>query len=227
MTYKNSYIKEVEKHFLFLIGKGIMLSPKDYDFIMKWKKREIPKEIIYKGINKALENFKKKKGGDQFPRTLAYCALSIEEEIRNYRDVTEGKSDKSEFSKDHIIEKVSERIAKIISSERREEIRRHYIEARKRVLNLMNLPRGSKQDEPDSNKENIFKLLELIQESLYENFFLSLQKSEREKIGQDAEGMIDKRNRFATSKARRATFLSFRNEMLKTNYRLKNILSDD
>jgi hypothetical protein len=227
MTYKNSYIKEVEKHFLFLIGRGIMLSPKDYDLIMKWKRRGIPKEIIYKGISKALENFKKKKGGDLLPRTLAYCALSIEEEIRNYRSVTEGKSDKLEFSKNDIIKKFSERIAKIISSERREDIRRHYIEARKRVLDLMNLPEGNKQNEPDSNEENIFKLLELVQESLYEDFFLSLPKSEREKIGQDAEGMIDKRSRFASSKARRATFLSFRNEMLKTNYKLKNILSDD
>jgi hypothetical protein len=215
MAYKNSYINEVQNHFLFLIGRGIMLSPKDYDLIVKWKRRGVPKEIIYRGINKALENLKKKKGSDQFPRSFSECALYIEEEIRNYSSVRENKSS-IELRRSDLIEKVADRLAAIITSEKREEIRKHYIEARKRVLGLMN------------SGQDIFKSLESIEEEFYEIFFQTLTQEEKERIEQMAEGMIDKkRERLMSDKARCESVSSFRNEILRRDYELKNIFSYD
>jgi hypothetical protein len=218
MTYKHSYIKEIENHFLFLVGKGIMLSPRDYDLIGQWKKRGIPKEVVYKGINKALEDFRKKKGSGELPRTLAYCVLSIEGEISNYRRITEDKLDRSETNKKYIIENIIQRLAEIIKLEKREKIRGHYIEARNMVCRLLT----------NSNEEDIFEPLDNIEEEFYETFFQTLPKGEKDRIKQMAESMIDKkRERLMSERARYESILSFRNEILKRDYELKNIISYD
>jgi len=215
MAYKNSYINDVQNHFLFLIGRGIMLSPRDYDLIVKWKRRGVPKEIIYRGINKALENLKKKKGSVQFPRSFSECAPYIEEEIRNYSSGRENKSS-IELGRSDLIEKVADRLAAIIRSEKREEIRKHYIEARKRVLGLMN------------SGQDIFKSLESIEEDFYEIFFQTLTQEEKERIEHMAEGMIDKkRERLMSEKARGESVSSFRNEILRRDYELNNVFSYD
>src|SRR5882724_708055 len=165
MAYKNSYINDVQNHFLFLVGRGIMLSPRDYDLIVKWRRRGVPTEVIYKGINKTLENLKKKKGGNQFPLSFSECTLYIEEEIRNYQSGKENKSS-IELSRSNLIEKIAGRLAAIITSEKREWVRKYYIEARKRVLGLMN------------SNEDVFKALENIEEEFYEMFFQTLSQSE-------------------------------------------------
>jgi hypothetical protein len=192
-----------------------MLSPKDYDLIVKWRRRGVPKEVIYRGISKALESLKKKKSSNQFPPSFSECALSIEEEIRNYRNDKENRSS-IELSRSDIIEKIARRLARVITSEKREKIRRHYIEVRKRVLDLT------------YSNEDIFKALENIEEESYETFFQTLSQEEKERIEQMAEGMVDKkREHLMTEKAHRESVLSFRNEILRREYRLNNVFSYD
>ncbi len=190
-----------------------MLSPKDYDLIVKWKRRGIPKEVIYIGINKALFNLRKKKAADRLPRSIWECASSIEEEIKNYWS---GKKTKSsiELDRGDFIEKVAERLSAKIKSEKRERIKRHYIQIRTMVLDLTN------------SNEDVFKALENIEEESYETFFQTLPHGEKERIEQMAEGMIDKkRGRLMTERAYRESVLSFRNEILKRDYELRNVFS--
>lgn len=191
-----------------------MLSPRDYDLIVKWKRRGVPREIIYKGISKALEKLKRK-GGGQLPRSFSECAPSIEEEIRDYQSSRESKSN-IELSRNDIIEKIATRLAAVITSEKREKVRQYYIEIRKRVLELMN------------SDADVFKALENIEEVSYETFFQTLPKREKERIEQMAESMIDKkREHLMTEKAHRESVLSFRNEILKRDYKLNNVFSYD
>lgn len=189
-----------------------MLSPRDYDLIVKWKRRGVPKEIIYRGINKALENFKKKKGGGQLPRNFSQCAPSIEEEIRNYRSGKAG----TELSRGDLIEKIAKQLAAVVISERSERIRRHYIEIRRRVMGLAN------------SNEDVFRALENIEEESYEAFFQTLPQEEKKRIEQIALGMIDKkRKHLMTEKAYRESVLSFRNEILRRDYKLNNVFAYD
>jgi len=213
MAYKNSYISDIQNYFLFLVDRGIMLSPKDYDLIMKWKRRGVPKEIVYRGINKAIENLRKKRSSISFLRGLDECAPFIEGEIRNHRSSMENES-VIESTRGDIIKRVAERLAAIITNENMESIRRHYIEIRKRVLDLTN------------SNEDVFKAIEKIEEESYEDFFQTLSPEEKKRIGQMAEGMIDKeRGHLMTDKARRESVLSFRNEILRRDYKLIRIFS--
>lgn len=189
-----------------------MLSPRDYDLIVRWKRRGVPKEIIYRGINKALENFKKKKGGGQLPRNFLECAPSIEEEIRNYRSGKAG----IELSRGDLIEKIAKKLAAVIISERSERIRRHYIEIRRRVMDLAN------------SNEDIFRAMEKIEQESYEAFFQTLPQEEKKRIEQIALGMIDKKREYLmTEKAHRESVLSFRNEILRRDYKLNNVFAYD
>jgi len=191
-----------------------MLSPRDYDLIVKWKRKGVPKEVIYKGINKTLLNLKKKKRNDLLPRNFWECIPYIEEEIKNYLSCR--VNDSIELSRSDIIEKVAERLAVQIASEKREKIRRHYVEIREMVLSLKN------------SNADVFKALGNIEEESYESFFQNLPQGEKERIEQMAEGMIDKkREHLMTEKAHRESVLSFRNEILKRDYKLNNVFSYD
>jgi hypothetical protein len=192
-----------------------MLSPKDYDLIVKWKRRGIPKEVIYIGTNKALFDLRKKKAGDQLPRSIWECAPYIEEEIKNY---WRGKKNTSsiESGRSDFITNVAERLAAKIKSEKRERIKRYYVQIRTMVLDLMN------------SNEDVFKALENIEEESYEAFFQTLPHGEKVRIEQMAEGMIDKkRGHLMTERAYRESILSFRNEILKRDYELRNVFSSE
>jgi hypothetical protein len=215
MSYKNSYIKDIENYFLNHITKGIMLSPKEYALIIKWKGRGVPKEVIYKGISRALKNYNKKISKSEFPRNLVFYASFIEEEIRNYTTGKENKPNKIlSGTTDDFIQKILDRLAKIINSEQRRFIREHYTEVRKKVSILIS-----------SKDEDMFKMLENIESEFYESIFRSLPKAEKERIITEATYMIGKRIRFMTEQARSESVLSFRNEILTRDYELKNILS--
>ena len=58
MEQDSNYVKDIEKYFLSLAGEGIMLSSMDYNLILEWRNNEIPKEVVFKGINRAFEKEK-------------------------------------------------------------------------------------------------------------------------------------------------------------------------
>ena len=217
MAYKSSYTKDIEDYFLSLAGKGIMLSSKDYDLISNWRKRKIPKEVILKGIRKA---FDERMGGLSDNRLLPKLngvAPFVEEAIKNYQ-ISLGRESVSELESDKkdVIQQIAERLSTIIKSETREKVKRHYIETRKRILGLLN-----------SDIEDVFKLIRAIEEGFYQDFFEALSKTEQNRIMMEAEQRISKKARFMTEQARRESVLSFRNEILKREYKLKSIVAGD
>ncbi|HEX3034400.1 MAG TPA: hypothetical protein VHT73_04595 [Thermodesulfobacteriota bacterium] len=216
MAYKSSYIKEVERYFLSLVGRGIMLSSKDYDLIANWRKRGIPKEVVFRGISNGTQSFKEKKSDDKFPQSLIYLASSVEEEISNYWRDRKDNSPGSGLKKNDIIKKVVERLADIIKSEKRQSVRKHYIAVRKKVMNLT-----------DSKEDDAFRELERVEGEFYELFFRDLTEPERERIKQRAESMVAGRSRFMTARVYEESILSVRNEILKKDYKLMGIISDD
>lgn len=217
MAYRSSYIKEVERYFLSTVGRGIMLSSRDYDLIASWRRRGVPKEVIFRGISNGIRSFRDKRGeGGGLPQSLFYLVSSVEEEIARYWGEKKDKSGDSGLKKSDVIKKVVERLAKIIKSEERESVRRHYAAVRKKVMDLTS-----------SAEDALFRELERIEGESYESFFQNLTESEREKIKLRAESMISGRSRFMTARAYEESLVSVRNEILKRDYKLAGIISDD
>jgi hypothetical protein len=216
MAYKSSYVREVEKYFLSLVGKGIMLSSKDYNLITNWKRRGIPQEVIFRGISNAAQNLREKEDGTDLPHTLTRLVPFIEEEITIYWRNKKDKAVNIEQEKNNFIGKVAEWIAKTIKFEKRENVRRHYVAVRKRVMDLKN-----------SKEEDVFRRLRQIEEDFYEKFFQALSELEKKRVELKAESMIAGRSRFMTDKARLESLLSFRNEILRKDYNLTKIIPND
>lgn len=214
MLDDSSYTREIEKHFLSKTGSGIMLSSRDYDLIHKWKQMGVPKEVLYKGINRAIEEFFKKRDG-QYPRSIYYCSQTVEEEIRRYfRSAKQTVSD-TETGSNTVYEEVLERLAKMISTEKNKKIRRHYKKTRDKVFALSGL------DEID-----LYKKLESIQEQFFDELFGTLAPSEKESILKEAEGMIYKGGRYMTDDRYRESLASLRNQIIRERFNIRKILWD-
>lgn len=211
----SEYIKEIESYFLTLAGEGIMLSPIDYSHIQDWKKRQVPREVVLKGINRAFsETGTRSKGAGLPPRSLKHCVSYVEKCIEEYGpQVTERKS-KREFRPGSDDMEVSERLERFIHDARNQALRDYYIKLRKLVLGLDKA--GGANDIPS--------IMNLEKESL-EEFFRGLPDKEREKISIEAEKMIKDRARYMTKGAYDESLVSFRNEILGKKYGIKCIIS--
>ena len=211
------YIKEIEAYFLTLAGEGLMLSSIDYSLIQDWKKRQVPKEVVLKGINRAFsESGVKSKGAGVSPRSLKHCVSYVEKCIEEYGPlIKKGRSGRDKESKPGGIKgDIEERLERFINDEKEQSIRDYYIRLRKKVLGLDNA--GGANYFPD--------IMELERESL-EEFFRGLPDNEREKISSEAEKMIEDRARYMTRSAYGESLVSFRNEILGKKYGIKCIIS--
>lgn len=215
MHHGSEYIKEIESYFLTLAGEGIMLSPIDYSLIQDWKKRQVPREVVLKGINRAFsESGAKPKGAGVSPRSLKHCAIYVEKCIEEYGpQVTERKSKREPRPGSGDME-VPGRLERLIHDAKTPALRDYYIKLRKLVLGL--------EKSPGAN--NISTIMGLEKEAL-EEFFRALPEKEREKISIEAEKMIKERARYMTKAAYDESLLSFRNEILGKKYGIKCIIS--
>ncbi len=191
-----------------------MLSPKEYDLIVEWKARSVPKEIIYKGIRKAFTELTdtEKEIKTKF-RSLIQCAIYVEELFEKYRINHEDIANEVSTSGPDLIKHIVDRLSTTIKSEKRENIRKLYINARNRILELAH-----------ADEDDIYKHLKSIEENFYEDCFQSIPESKRKKIMLEAENNISRRSRYMTDKALNESLISYRNEILSKDYFITKIL---
>lgn len=217
MEHVPEYVKEIETYFLTLAGEGLMLSSIDYSLIQDWKKRNIPKEVVLRGINRAFaERSEGKNRGTDSPRNLRHCAGYVEKCIEEYGPlIKKVRSGRDKESKPGSVKgDIEERLESFINDEKDSSIRDYYIRLRKKVLGL------DKQ-----GGETYLSQISLLEEESLEEFFNGLPEKEREKISLEAEKMINERARFMTKSAYDESLISFRNEILGKKYGIKCIIS--
>lgn len=212
MNQGRDYIREIESYFLNLAGEGIMLSPLDYNLIRDWKKRDVPREIVLKGINRAFtESGIKGKGA---PRSIKHCAGYVEACIEEFCPPARERKTGREPGTPVIEADPAGRLAQLINAEEKPAVREYYTKLRKKLLALGKTP----------GDMSVPEIIEIERESL-EEFFRGLPDKDREKIGSAAEEMIKKRARYMTKSAYEESLVSFRNEILAKKYGIKCIIS--
>ncbi len=214
MEHNSNYIKDVEKYFLSLAGEGIMLSSMDYSLIMEWKNKEIPKEVVFKGINKAFEKWKSKEGqGPKSKRSLMQCAEYIENSIEEYSPIIGKDSDTSEdLDTSANFDIVVKRVNSFIESEKEDILRSYYLNMKEKLLAQMK-----------SNRDSALSMSAQIEQECIDDFFESLTESEKKDIMLEAQGKLGNRARHMTEAALLESTASFRNEILINNYGLKSL----
>ncbi len=215
MHHGSEYIKDIESYFLTLTGEGIMLSPIDYSLIQDWRKKNVPREVVLMGINRAFsESGLKLKGAGVPPRSLKQCAIYVEKCIEEYGARAGETKSKRAARPGGGDADVTERLELLIHDAKDPAVREYYIKLRKKVLGLGGAEGAS----------YIPGIMGFERESL-EEFFRGLPDKERQKISSEAEKIIKDRSRYMTKGAYEESLVSFRNEILGKKYGIKCIIS--
>lgn len=216
MGNNSDYLKDIEKYFLSLAGKGIMLSSMDYSLILEWRDKEIPKEIVFKGINRAFENSQRVHGKDKSSiRNLKQCVEYINNSIEEFRPIIGDKKQRAGSSESDI--SVSNIILKLntsIQSAKEDIVKNYYVSMKESILKFQ-----------DTENTNFLSLCTQVEEKSLEKFFMNLPEHERDQINIEAKNILGDRARRMTPQAVYESLGSFRNEILSKKYNLKTISS--
>ncbi len=218
MQHDSNYVRDVENYFLSLAGEGIMLSSMDYNLIMEWRDKEIPKEVVFKGINKAFQDFKAKEGqGPKSAKNLKRCVRYIDKSIKEYSPII-GRDTVSSESVEMTGELniVIDRLNKYINLENDLILKSYYNNVKDKISSIIK----------SSDEEGIALISQIEQESLNE-LFLNLPDAEKKSITKEAKRMLGNRVRHMTREAVEESIVSFRNELLVAEYNIKNLLSNE
>lgn len=207
-----NYIKSVEEYFLSLAGEGIMLSSIDYDLIRGWRDGGVPEEIVMRGISRAFGDKGRKAVPGGSIRDLMQCAGYVETCAGEYGYSTagvKGSVKKAEAAGEPELS-ITDKLGRLVESEKREAVRKYYSGLRTRILKS----ESGGDDAP---------LSRLIGEAMDE-FFASLPEKEREKIEAEARERLGGRARLMTEKAYAESLVSFRNEILSKKYSIESVV---
>jgi hypothetical protein len=218
MSEDSRYIKDVESYFISLAGEGIMLSSDDYALISKLRDRQIPKEVVLRGINHAFKklNLEDDKGKNRI-RSMRQCSSFIEECVVEYSPLKERKIVES-TGEGHtgVIGEAAEKLGEFINEEKRANIRDYYIRLRNSVLEL----EGVKE-------ENALGRIIKLEGDCIEGLLSTLPEKEREAVNREAEEKVKGRGRYMTEKAFTESVISFRNEIIHNKYGVRSLYSYD
>ena len=167
-SQERNYIADIERYFLGLAGKGLMLSARDYGFIRELGERSVSKEMVIKAIAYGFEQ--KRQRWAQEPRGL----FNIKQEVEEYLKAHSGEpepQDAAAFARSSVIEQALKRLDRIIIEEKREGIRKKYQELRKRV-----------RDTDGTGSANIYKQFNSLWRGFVEDVFSGLSAARQKQI---------------------------------------------
>jgi len=209
----DSYISEIEKYFLSLKGSGVMLSSTDYNSIIDWKEKNIPKEVILRGIKSAFKNHLRARNNKL--NSIYQCLPFIEQSISLYK-ISDKKNNSicDEVSIDNLIEGIKREIRIAIKSQSNLLLKEELKKMESEIDKINNLD------------ENTFYIkLKEFDDKLLNKIFKKLTKMDADRIMSEAEKKIEKRSLYMSFKAREESLLSFRNQIIKDKFNLNSIFS--
>ena len=218
MSDEGQYIKEVESYFLSLAGEGLMLSSQDYALIAELRDRNVPKEVVLRGISRAFaEQEKEGAEGQRKIRSLRQCRRFIEKSAEDFSPLQEKKMPSDEAKKPTgIIAEAADKLGDFINREKTPTVREYYINLRNKVLGLQS-----------AGEENLLGCIITLESECIEEFFSELPEDERDSILEEARASVERRGRYMTEKAFSESVISFRNEIIHNRYRVKNLYGYD
>ena len=210
MGSDQKYLKDIESFFLKQRGTGVMLSARDYNLVLEWKKRGIPRDIVFKGISNALTS------KPESIRHIYNCKKFVEElevpaSTEHGYNSESGRSDQK-----YHIERIIKKTEKLLASESDAKLAEHYRTYGKRVEKLL-----------EQDDHVIFEQLQKLEKSFFDSFFNSLDQDQRHGLITEARSLIPKNTSFLNDSIRNDTVNAFRNEILEKKYKLVNIFEYD
>lgn len=203
-SQERNYIADIERYFLGLAGKGLMLSARDYGFIRELGERSVSKEMVIKAIAYGFEQ--KRQRGAEKPRGLFNIRYEIEDYLKTQSAEPERKQEtprSAAFTRSSIIEQVLKRLDRIIIEEKREDIREKYEELRRRV-----------RETDDAGSANIYQQFNSLWRGFVEDVFSGLSAERQKQITDSALSRLPEEAKLYDEDAKKRTINAFRDEIV-------------
>lgn len=212
---ERNYIADIERYFLRLAGKGLMLSARDYGFIRELGERSVSKEMVIKAIAYGFEQ--KRQRGAEKPRGL----FNIRHEIEDYLRAQSAEPEREQaaprsgaFRRSSIIEQAVKRLDRIIIEEKREDIRERYEELRRRV-----------RETDDAGSANVYKQFNSLWRGFVEDVFSGLSAERQRQITDSALSRLPEDAKLYDEEAKRRTINAFRDEIVCEALGINNVFA--
>lgn len=88
------YFQEIAQAFFDLRGAPFVLSSKDMVTISGWEEMGIPLRVVLEGIQRAFENYRKRRAGGRKMASLSYCSADVLRAFAESRDRGIGRRSK-------------------------------------------------------------------------------------------------------------------------------------
>ena len=212
---ERNYIADIERYFLGLTGKGLMLSARDYGFIRELGERSVSKEMVIKAIAYGFE--KRRRKGAEEPRGLFNIKQEVEEYLKTQsaeRESRQTEPRNAVFARSSIIERVVKRLDKIIIEEKEEDIRGKYERLRRRV-----------RETDDKGSANIYKQFDSLWRDFVEDVFSGLSAERQKQITAAAQSRLPGEAKLYDENARKKTLKAFRDEIMCEALGIDNVFT--
>lgn len=214
-SQERNYIADIERYFLGLAGKGLMLSARDYGFIRELGERSVSKEMVIKAIAYGFEQ--KRQRGAEEPRGLFNIRHEIEDYLRAQsveRESRRARPQSSAFAKSSIIEQALKRLDRIIIEEKREDIREKYEKLRQRV-----------RETDDAGSANVYKQFNSLWRGFVEDVFSGLSAERQKQITDSALSRLPEEAKLYDEDAKKRTINAFRDEIVCETLGINNVFA--
>ena len=214
-SQERNYITDIERYFLGLAGKGLMLSARDYGFIRELGERSVSKEMVIKAIAYGFEQ--KRQRGAQEPRGLFNLRHEIEDYLRMQsvgRESEQTRPKSAAFTRSSIVEQILKRLDRIIVEEKREDIRGKYEELRSRV-----------RETDGAGPTNVYKQFDLLWREFMGDVFSGLSEERQKQITDAALDRLPAKAKLYDEDARRKTLNAFRDEIVCETFGINNVFT--
>lgn len=103
---QDEYFARIERQFGVRRGGQLMLSPRDWQRIEGWQRKQIPLEVVLRGINRAFDYFEASAGRIRRINSLSYCEQHIYDAWTQAQELAAaaGETDPVEPSVAHLME---------------------------------------------------------------------------------------------------------------------------
>lgn len=170
------YLKGAEDFFIEKRGTPFILSPEDVQLILFWFKREVPLEVVKKGIEEVFEKLKERDPEKKI-NTIKYCAQRIEEIFRENQK-SKARSWHKESAKIDILSSLNKNMENLKEFFKdKTEYKNQYEKFLKKIEEL------KKMEDLEEIEDNLKK----VEEKIIEIFYKKIDKEEKEKLKNEVE----------------------------------------
>ena len=205
MNTSHNIIKDIEKYFLDISKKGIMLSSRDYHIITEWVEKGISKEQILKGIRTAFEN----KDANRI-RNLSDCSQYVELYIsKKETEIKTINSDNIKTNPDNssYLLQILSKFNNLIENNSKPELNDYFVKINDKLKFFIN-----------SNNDEIFSNINKLEEEFFQKLPEHMNSKDKTIFETEINKFLNSNNDYINEKSKNRALNNYSKNFIITNY---------